>query len=276
MIEEINTVLDKARLQLASAAPRYKGLVFMVDNLEKVRKVAGMEEGRASLRELFVERYTLFTGMNAHFIYTVPLSVVGSIDAPILERHYGTLFVLPMVKILWRGTRRPFGLGFASLRALVQKRIGPLDLEEAFQKQALDFLVTYSGGIIRDLMAFIQESCTHVTAVPITLEAAHRAVQPRVRTFSTSIPEDHWEKLARLELSPDQKIANDDPDHLAMLENLTALEYRNGGEERSPFAPAEPWYAVNPIVRELEKFKAARSRLAAREAASVTPDSEPA
>jgi hypothetical protein len=273
MVEEINTVLDKARLQLANAAPRYKDLVFIVDNLEKIRRVAGMEEGRASLRELFVERYTQLTGMKAHFIYTVPLPLVRSSDAPILESWYGTLFVLPMVKIVRRGTREPFDAGIESLRALVQKRIAPLNLDEAFQNEALQFLVTYSGGIVRDLMAFIQESCTHVNGLPITLGAAHRAVQPRVRTFSTSVPEDHWEKLAKLDLSPDQKIPNNDPDHLTMLENLTALEYRNGDDEGSPFAPAEPWYAVNPIVRELEKFKAARSRLAAIEPKSAPPDS---
>jgi hypothetical protein len=42
-----------------------------------------------------------------------------------------------------------------------------------------------------------------------------------------------------------------------MLENLNVLEYVNGGEENNPFEPIEPWYAVNPIVRELQKFKSA-------------------
>ena len=41
-----------------------------------------------------------------------------------------------------------------------------------------------------------------------------------------------------------------------MLENLSVLEYINGGVD-DPFALAEPWYAVNPIVRELQRFKAA-------------------
>ena len=39
-----------------------------------------------------------------------------------------------------------------------------------------------------------------------------------------------------------------------MLENLSIMEYINGGNEDT-FAEAEPWYAVNPIVRELKKFK---------------------
>ena len=43
-------------------------------------------------------------------------------------------------------------------------------------------------------------------------------------------------------------------------ENLSVLEYINGGVD-APFALAEPWYAVNPIVRELQKFKATASTL---------------
>ena len=48
-----------------------------------------------------------------------------------------------------------------------------------------------------------------------------------------------------------------------MLEHLSVLEYINGSKD-DPFAPSEPWYAVNPIVRELEKFKAAVKALSKR------------
>jgi hypothetical protein len=275
MLAEINTVLDEARLETKKANPKYDDLVFIVDNLEKIRRVPGMEEGQPSLRELFVDRYAQLTGMKAHFIYTVPLPLVRSSDASILESRYGPLFVLPMVKIIHRGTNELFGPGAETLTDLVAKRIDPLKLTDAFEKAALEFLVRYSGGIIRDLMAFIQEACTHVNDIPITLAAAHRAIQSRVRTFSTSIPEAHWEKLAALDLSLDQKIPNNDPDHLKMLENLTVLEYRNGSEhDRDPFAPAEPWYAVNPIVRELEKFKTTRARLRQERGRSLASEAE--
>ncbi len=35
------------------------------------------------------------------------------------------------------------------------------------------------------------------------------------------------------------------------------MEYINGGVESDPFSPVEPWYAVNPIVRQLSQFKTA-------------------
>ncbi len=105
-------------------------------------------------------------------------------------------------------------------------------------------------------MSFVQNACTYVNNLPIPLIAAQKAIQQTVRAYSTAIPEGHWEKLARLDISGDQKIPNGDNDYLVMLENLSVLEYINGGGD-NPFALAEPWYAVNPIVRELQRFKAA-------------------
>jgi len=55
-------------------------------------------------------------------------------------------------------------------------------------------------------------------------------------------------------------IPNGDDDYLAMLENLSILEYRNGGDNDS-FSAAEPWYAVHPVVRELKRFKEACASL---------------
>lgn len=118
----------------------------------------------------------------------------------------------------------------------------------------------YSGGQTRGLLTFVQSACAYSPQLPIRLQAVQRAAQQAVRTYSTSIPHHHWQKLAELDLSENRFIPGGDPDFLTMLENLSVLEYINGGED-DPFAAAEPWYAVNPIVRELGQFKAARSGL---------------
>lgn len=270
MLEEINTVFDEARLAVKKSKVGRQpctDIVLIVDNLEKIRKVGGMEEG-ASLRELFLEGYAKLTGMKAHFIYTVPLRLVRSTDGPQLEQRYGPLFVLPMIKIIERGSRQPYQAGVNSMRALLQKRLRSLKLDQVFNSDALDFLLTYSGGSVRNMMTFVQNACSYVAQLPITLPAAQRAIQQTARTYSTAIPEHHWEKLARLDASSDQSIPNGDNDYLVMLENLSVLEYINGGSD-DPFALAEPWYAVNPIVRQLQKFKAAAQKL--RDAAQKPP-----
>lgn len=261
LISEINTVFDEARLrlkqhQLQPGEQPYDDIVVLVDNLEKIQRIKDVEEGLPSQRELFVERYAQLTGMNAHLVYTVPLRLVRSADGPKLVQRYGPLFVLPMVKVIERGTRKLFAPGRECLHAMLQKRIGNTGLERVFAPDALDLLLTYSGGHVRNLMTFVQNASAYAEELPIALDAARRAVGQGVRTYSTSIPEHHWKKLVELDQSHDQQIPGGDPDYLLMLENLSVLEYINGGEGADTFTGNEPWYAVNPIVRELQKFQA--------------------
>ncbi len=261
MLEEINLVFDEARLairkhRLGGAPQPCSDLVIILDNLEKIRKLGTEEEGLKSQRELFLERYTQLTGMRAHFIYTVPLRLVRSADGPQLQQRYGEVFVLPMIKVIERATRHPYQSGIQSIRAILQKRLGEVKLEEAFAPEALNFLLTYSGGHVRNLMIFVQNACTYTDTIPIPLSAVQEAIKRSIRSYSTAIPESHWAKLAQLDLSSDQHIPNGDDDYLKMLENLSIMEYVNGSDE-DQLADAEPWYAVNPIVRELKKFKEA-------------------
>lgn len=264
LLEEFNSVIDKARSELNKQWCGKDGvsradLVLIVDNLEKVRVFGGREEGLVSQHELFIGHYPQLTGLAASVIYTVPLRLVRSVDAPQLEQRYSPPFlVLPMVKTIERGSRRPYEPGRQRLREMLQRRVEPLPLDQVFAPDALDFLLTYCGGQMRSLLMFVQNACTYADDLPLTLPLVQRAVQQTVRLYSTSIPESHWEKLARLDVSADQSVPGGDEDVLAMLENLSVLEYLNGG---GPGAFIEPWYAVNPIVRELAKFKVARAAL---------------
>jgi hypothetical protein len=75
-LEEINTLFDEARLAVKKAHVGDAGracsdIVLILDNLEKIRRISGLDEGLVSQRELFLERYTQLTGMKAHFIFTV-------------------------------------------------------------------------------------------------------------------------------------------------------------------------------------------------------------
>ncbi len=268
ILEEINIVFAKARLEVrkfddAMGRQPYDDIVLILDNLEKINtfdKQTEQTDSFQSQREFFLEGYTRLTGLDVHVIYTVPLRLARSIDGPKLQQLYDRLMVLPMIKVIDRDTGQPFEAGLECLRKILQKRIGGHAIGEVFEPDALEFLLKYSGGHVRNLMTFVQNACTYTDETPIPIAAAQRAVQQSVRTYSTAIQKDHWNKLAELDLSIDKKIDNGDEAFLAMLENLSILEYMNGGRE-GPFEAAEPWCAVNPVVRELQKFKAAIQHL---------------
>ena len=275
MLDEINHVFDEARQRLAELAvkrglPPWRDIVLILDNLEKIRKLSDEAEGTASHRNLFIDRNSQLTGLKTHVIYTEPLRLVRSADGPQLNSRYDHVFVLPMVKVCERVSRRPYLPGMAALRELLQKRVGERPLDEVIAPEALDFLLTYSGGNVRHLIGLIQQACADATFIPIPLPVARRAVRGLVSTYSTAIPEAHWARLARLDLSIDQRIPNGEPDYLTMLENLSVLEYLNGGGEADPFVESMPWYAAHPIVRELAPFKDERGRQQQLAAATST------
>jgi hypothetical protein len=262
--EETNTVFAQARIALGKHKPDDGGkpfddFVLILDGLEKIQALE-REKTLALQRDVFLEGAPTLTRMRAHVMYTVPLELVRAEGPKLMQRYDAKVFVLPMVKIAERVSRQPYRPGVACIRDLLQKRLGGMKLEEAFEPDALDFLITYSGGHIRNLLFFIREACAEAVAAPISLKSAHKGIRDMVRVYSSSTPEAHWAKLAALDCSKNQKIPSDDDDCTEMLANLSVMEYLNGGDE-DPFAEEEPWYAVNPIVRELQKFKEARSGL---------------
>lgn len=270
MLEEINVVFEEARAAVirekdATGRQKYQDILLVFDNLEKMQKFEGVEGGLASHRELFLERSAQLTGLQIHTIFTIPLRLVRSSDGPQLLQRYGhDPFVLPMVKVLKRPVpakpREIYPSGIEAMRKVLHKRLGNRTLDQVFEPKALDFLVEYSGGHARNLVSFVQNASTYADGLPISYKAAREAVKQTVGVYSASIPEHHWVKLAQLELSADQQITNGDEDYAKMLENLSVLEYRNGDDEDSLESDA-PWYVVNPIVRELRKFKAALAAL---------------
>lgn len=270
MTTEMNRVFEEARLAVkrktdSQGRQLYDDIILIFDNLEKIAKFEKAEGDLEANRELFIERYAQLTNLQVHSTFTISLRLARSVtDASKLAQFYGQEpVVLPMIKVFERGMRKPYEKGIQRLHRLLEKRLGGLTLEEAFASDALEYLIKYSGGHSRYLVSFVQQASTYTDDLPISLSAMKKAVKQTATTFSTSIPEfpeNHWTRLAQLELSPDQKIVKGDEEYLKMLENLSIFEYLNGGSE-DEFAEAAPWYAVNPIVRELRTFKNAVAQL---------------
>ncbi len=262
LLDALRLVFEETRQKVrahpvAVGTPRYDDFVILVDNLEKVRRIERRGEGTDSHRELFIERYYQLTSLGAHVLYTVPLSLVRRSGGE-LRQIYKAPYVLPNVKLFERDGSTRYQPGWDCFQAMLQKRLEPAQLLDAISGDGLEFLLKYSGGHTRSLMQFMQDAATYAQGVvPVPLTAAHAAVRQIVPVYSTSIPAGHWQKLVQLDRPDDHQIPPDDPDYAEMLEALTVLEYVNGGLMAEPFGTSEPWYAVNPIVRELTQFKAA-------------------
>jgi len=219
--------------------------------------LAGHESGEKSAHALFVEGAPQLTDIKTHVIYTVPLSLARASGNELMVAYGMEPIVLSNVKTEGRGTHHPWEPGRIALRELLQKRIDPYRLEQVFDTDALEFILTYCGGHIRQFMNFVRRSTLYTNSIPIPMDAAQDAVARAVPSFSTEMSKEDWRLLAELECDTMQQWDTKTPERRTLMDRLCVLEYVNGDRRQNMFNKATPWYAVHPIVRELDIFHSA-------------------
>jgi hypothetical protein len=252
--EALNSVLQEARI--AARAKGFEDIVVLIDSLDRIEKTPTQDDKSSAHRNLFLDSAYVFADLRVHKVLTIPLSFVRA-HGPQLNLRYGSPpFVLPLVKVEDRHHKRYNG-GYEAFEQVVRQRIAPTELGTAFHADALEFLIQFSGGHPRLFLRFLMESLAESESLPVDIKAARKAVRPTIQTMSPSVHASWWPKLARLELSSQQQVDEEDLDVQRMLDETMILEYLNGDEETNDFEENAPWYAVHPILRELQSFKQA-------------------
>jgi hypothetical protein len=106
----------------------------------------------------------------------------------------------------------------------------------------LDYLCQTSGGHVRHLLLLICSACEWLTELPVTREAAERAAQGMRNDFDRALTPELFDVLRQIDQT--RTLSGSERDQL-LLSILSVLEYLN----------SDTWYAVNPAVRALERFK---------------------
>ncbi|NEO28430.1 MAG: hypothetical protein F6K03_16500 [Kamptonema sp. SIO4C4] len=136
----------------------------------------------------------------------------------------------------------------ATLAEVINKRISA----ELIDPEAIDRLIIYSGGILRELIRLSNECCRICLrlirrnpddeSIKINAEILEQAITKLSLDFDTRIGTADYEILAKTY----HNFRPDDPKEqrfLDLLHGLYVLEYRNG----------QLWYDVHPIVLGLLK-----------------------
>jgi len=261
LLSELNLLIQEIELKL-SMETEFTRLVIIADSLEKIKRFENEEDGLFSQKKLFIDHAEQLTGIVTNSIYTIPLSLYRSFYGTRLPQLYSNnVFALSMVQIHKRGKfDAMFRPGNQNLIEIIKKRLNQANttIEKVFELDALEYLLKYCGGHIRSLIRFIQEASISVDELPIDFKAARESVKEEVRGFAASVREEYWEKLAKLELSPNQQIENGDDDYTRMLEGMAILEYITSGDLETD---DDVWYAVNPAIRLTIKFQEATNRI---------------
>jgi energy-coupling factor transporter ATP-binding protein EcfA2 len=225
-----------------------KNILVIIDDIDKLEIPV--------IRDVFINNIKALFLPNLQIIYTLPISALHDKDiVPVLETETSDRIVpMRVLKLYKRGESRhpdptPVAEVVATLEKLLAKRI---DLE-LFEPDALQKVIAYSGGVLREVIRIVQQSCriclrqlrslsedADVSNLKISLTVVEEAANNLRLQMSRPLGKVDYEILKTVY----QNYAPDDPrdsEFLGLLKGLPVLEYRNARE----------WHDVHPLLWQL-------------------------
>lgn len=248
LLDAVNDLLGLATVRLRESGR--EGLVLIVDGLDKLTYRELDHSGTSTHERLFIHRSEQLASLQAHVVYTVPISLIYSPQFAQLEQTFGGHQVpVPMIRVHEKGEPAPEGEtpGLSKLREILETRSrqAGVDFGDVFDGEGTcRRLCAMTGGHPRHLMMFLQAAANEVDELPITREAVEKAIRNYANSLFREVPDEFWPHLREFD-APRGDIPKDET-HQQMLFLLHVFEYMNG----------EPWYEVNPVLRTLPKFRA--------------------
>jgi len=267
LVEALNEFIRDAKTKLP---PPYQDIVIIADNLDRIAYIKHDANQSSNYDEIFIERVEQLKALDCHVIYTIPLAMVYSAKATMLEDNYNKPQVLPMIMVRDRNEIENQA-GLAKMKEIIAKRIEKISLEnepnvgkslaealdiELFEnEETLNQLCLMSGGHTRNLMQYIQKAIEKTEKLPIRAISVKRAISETRDTYRNAINEpDQWKVLAQVALT---KRKPNDEKHSLLLLNRSILEYCCLNED----GEIDRWFDIHPVIRGIQEFKEAKEAL---------------
>lgn len=149
LLEAVNDLLQTANARLRQTG--HEGLVLLVDGLERL-VLRALPEGATTHERLFLDRSEQLASLQAHTIYTVPISLFYSPRCTDLEQTFGEHNVpVPMIRLHEREqpSVSPDSPGMRELRDMLEARcaFAGVEFQDAFDaEETADYLCRMTGG----------------------------------------------------------------------------------------------------------------------------------
>jgi len=247
LLAAVNDLLGLATVKLRENGR--EGLVLIIDGLDKLTYRELDHTGTSTHERLFIQRSEQLASLQAHVVYTVPISLIYSPRFTQIERTFGGHQVpVPMIRLHEKDNPETEAdtSGMEKLREILQARChhAEVDFDDVFDSETTcRTLCAMTGGHPRHLMMFIRAAANEVDSLPITQAAVGKAIRNYANSLLREVPDEFWPHLRKFD-RPSSNIPKDEI-HQEMLLLLHVFEYMNG----------EPWYEVNPVLRTLPKFR---------------------
>ncbi|MEL6225244.1 MAG: P-loop NTPase fold protein [Cyanobacteria bacterium J06627_8] len=244
LITDINALLTDGHRKIRQAFPEKKGLLIILDGLDKCPP-------NVAQRLFFDYAAQLLVLHPATIIYTVPIAALYTQRgiSPAFEIQH----TIPMIDV-YRKVPDKIELdydqeGLHAIASMVEKRVDSRAIFET-QDQLLN-IAKASGGHVRHMMQMVRTACIQAIGMGhFKLQAEHVAYAAKQLQFQfeRATPRTHYPELARIAM---QKEITDDEIGRELLFSTAVLEYN--GDSR--------WVYPHPVVRQSELFKRALADL---------------
>ncbi|NEO53383.1 MAG: ATP-binding protein [Okeania sp. SIO3B5] len=245
IIETINKeLLEPANEKLKQYGK--KGLVVIVDNLEKVDS-SPKPWGRPQPEYLFVDRGEQLMSLHCHLIYTLPMALRFSNDYDTLtQRFKKDPQILPMVATQLRDGSE-CAEGMKLMRQLVLARAFPeLDEQQRLAKvteifdsqETLDYLCRFSGGHVRNVLRIVNEAIMEEGDLPISRASVANVIRTYRNQRLLAVDDHEWELLRRV--AQTKKVTGDDG-YQILIRSMFVYEYQD---------ELGPWFEINPLLKD--------------------------
>ncbi|MEM9539897.1 MAG: P-loop NTPase fold protein [Cyanobacteria bacterium P01_E01_bin.42] len=256
---QTNGILDLINEEVIDAAIAVlkkqgkKGLVVIIDNLDRIQDRKIRTSGRLLPEYIFVDRGEQLRKLKCHLVYTIPLSLIFSNECEAMKNRLGGGIdpkVLPMVPIMDR-----YGMelaeGMKLLKQMVMTRAFPdRQAEERLQligevfevEETLDRLCRVSGGHVRNLMGMLY-MCLQEEDPPISRPVLEGVIRRSRDRLAGAVDDEEWKIL--LKVVREQRVKGE-AEYQLLLRSLFVFEYQD--KEGN-------WFGINPLLAETEKYK---------------------
>lgn len=223
-----------------------KEILVIVDGLDSLDRAVVTEIFQDNLKALLQPRFRI--------VFTVPVWVLRDkrLQYNLQTETNSRIQQMTVIKLFSKGGNReaeaqPDAAVMDKLTVLLRKRIPP----ELAEPDAIQKLVFYSGGVLREVVRIARECCRLALVkvrrpdsedTKITLELLDQAINNLKNDYSIILGNADYALLKEVY----ENYQPPDPYEqrfLDLLHNVCVIEYRNGNI----------WYDINPIVLELMK-----------------------
>ncbi len=236
-----NDIIGQALLELQKL--QFRGLVVIVDDLDKMITRPHEKAGCSTTEYLFVHRSAQLTDFKCHLVYTLPIELAYSHHEPTIKRLYGGhLPVVPMTKVKTQPPNpKDYAEGMAKFREMISVRLAKAEASDPdlFQSDAVrDDLIRLTGGQPTELMTLIREAIV-TEGLPITGKGVKRSRIEAMRSYRRQLRKDHWPLVEEARRTGQiVRTLDNESAFRELLDSRALLLYMNDDE----------WYGVNPAL----------------------------